>query len=123
VILADTSVWVDHLRRHNSDLAERLGAQVILGHPFVIGELACGNLRQRGSFLTMVRSLVHATRASDEEAFQLLERHQLWGKGIGWVDAHLLASALISHCRLWTLDQRLAEIAFEIGINKRQRAS
>lgn len=123
MILVDTSVWVDHLRRNNPDLVARLRAQLVLVHPFVVGELACGNLRQRTDFLRMLRSLPAATRASDDEASHLLEQHQLWGKGIGWVDAHLLASALLSRGRLWTLDQRLAEIAFDIEINARQRAS
>jgi predicted nucleic acid-binding protein len=116
VILVDTSVWVDHLRRGLPHLATRLQAGEVLIHPWVIGELACGHLRQRRQVLSLLQGLPTAVVASDEEALLLIERNQLMGRGIGYVDAHLLASARLSRCRLWTQDRRLAAVAGEQGL-------
>ena len=114
--LVDSSIWVEHLRRGNSRLAALLVGESVLIHPFVIGELACGMLNRREVFLADLKTLPRSIAAGEDEVLQLLEGRRLWGKGIGWVDAHLLASALLSGCRLWTLDRRLAEIAAAAGV-------
>ncbi len=116
MILVDTSVWVDHLRCGVPRLATRLQAGEVLIHPWVMGELACGNLRQRGQVLSLLEGLPAAVVASDEEVLLLIERDQLMGRGIGYVDVHLLASARLSRCRLWTQDRRLAALAGEQGL-------
>jgi len=86
-------------------------------HPFVTGELACGNLKDRASILTDLESLPPARVASNPEVRQLIEERKLWGKGLGWIDAHLLASALLSSCRFWTFDKRLGQAAAELGLS------
>jgi hypothetical protein len=88
---------------------------MVLAHPFVNGELACGNLSQRESLLADLAALPAAARATHAEVMRLVESRKLWGRGLGWVDA-LLASALISHCQLWTLDKRLGAAASELGL-------
>jgi hypothetical protein len=87
-----------------------------LTHAFVAGELACGNLRQRSFILEALQSLPSATAATHEEALRLLEDRALWGAGLGWIDVHLLAAALLSGCRLWTVDRRLARAAADAGV-------
>lgn len=113
MILVDTSVWVEHLRHGLPRLATHLQEGEVLIHPWVIGELACGNLRNRSQVLDLLQGLPAATVASDAEVLLLIERDRLMGRGIGYVDAHLLASARLSHCRLWTQDRRLAAVAQE----------
>ena len=117
MLLADTSVWVEHLRRGDPRLAVRLVEGIVLMHPFVSGELACGNLKHRASILSDLHALPAAKPASNGEVQQLIEDRRLWGRGLGWIDAHLLASALLSNCRLWTLDTRLARAAAELGLS------
>jgi len=108
MILADTSVWVDHFRSREETLAALLETNQVLMHSFVLGELACGNLRRRKQVLTLLDHLPRITVASNEEALLFIERHRLMGKGIGFVDAHLLtAVALECGARLWTRDRRL----------------
>ncbi|NIJ08131.1 hypothetical protein FHS31_001741 [Sphingomonas vulcanisoli] len=108
MILVDSSVWVDHLRSHDPALSGLLQRQQVLSHPFVIGELALGSLRQRDVILEALRGLPHAIVASDEEVHALIERRQLFGTGIGYVDAHLVAATLLTTgARLWTRDRRL----------------
>jgi predicted nucleic acid-binding protein len=116
VILVDTSVWVEHLRRGLPRLATLLQEGKVLIHPWVIGELACGNLSRRHQVLELLQGLPAATVASDAEVLLLIERKRLMGRGIGYVDVHLLASARLSHCRLWTQDRRLASVAQEQGL-------
>ena len=111
MILVDTSVWMDHLRRGVPRLVALLQEDAALIHPFVIGELACGNLRNRRQVLDLLHGLPAAKVASDSEVLMMIERHQLMGRGIGYVDAHLLAAARLAGCPLWTQDRRLAEIA------------
>ncbi|AFY27438.1 type II toxin-antitoxin system VapC family toxin [Cyanobium gracile] len=113
MILVDTSVWVDHLRCGLPRLATRLQDGEVLIHPWVIGEIACGNLRDRGQVLSLLQGLPAAVVASDEEVLLLIERDQLMGRGIGYVDVHLIASARLSRCHLWTQDRRLAAVAKE----------
>lgn len=86
-------------------------------HPFVSGELACGNLKSRVAILSDLHALPPAKLASHTEVLQLIEDRRLWGRGLGWVDAHLLASALLSHCGFRTLDKKLGEAAAELGLN------
>ena len=115
-ILADTTVWVDHWRRGNRALARQLAAGRVLVHPFVIGELSLGALHPRAPVLENLRPLHCARLAEPEEVDGLVERRRLLGRGIGWVDVHLLASALLEPCRLWTLDRRLALAAEHLGV-------
>ena len=120
MILVDTSVWVEHLRRGLPHLATLLQEGAVLIHPWVIGELACGNLRNRPQVLELLQGLPVAVVASDGEVLLLIERDRLLGRGIGYVDAHLLASARLSHCPLWTRDRRLAVAAEEQGLGARE---
>ena len=110
MILVDTSVWVDHLRSGNEGLVTLLSRDLVLTHPFVIGELACGAIRHRAMVLEHLSRLPRAASADDDEVMALVGTRRLFGRGIGWVDAHLLASALLSGARLMTLDQRLARL-------------
>jgi predicted nucleic acid-binding protein len=116
LILADTSVWIEHLRNGQPALVKLLELRQIFVHPSVIGELACGNLKNRRLLLEELANMPQAVLASDLEVMELLERRKLWGRGIGWTDLHLLASAFLTGCKLWTLDRRLAEIASELDI-------
>lgn len=119
MILADTSVWVDHIRRANAALITLLEAGEILTHPFVIGEVAMGNLPRRERFLDTMGKLRSALSATDQEAMSLMERERLYGKGIGFVDLHLLAATrLTPGATLWTRDRRLGEIAERLGVGE-----
>ncbi|MCC7049666.1 MAG: type II toxin-antitoxin system VapC family toxin [Alphaproteobacteria bacterium] len=118
MILVDTSVWIDHLRHGNAALAELLEAGQVLAHDFVIGELALGNLAGRDEVLALLRDLPAATAADADEVLAYIERHRLMGSGIGYVDAHLLASAALTPgARLWTRDSRLARVAARVGLS------
>ena len=116
MILVDTSVWVDHLRRTELELVRLLDNGEVMIHPFIIGELACGNLSNRNELLTLFRNLPQAVVASDEEVVTLIEQESLMGKGLGYVDMHLLASSMLSDCQLWTKDKRLVAVMKEIGV-------
>ena len=117
MILADTSVWVDHLRDGDDDLAALLVSGEVLIHPFVIGEIALGTLRRRELILRTLRDLPSATVATDEEVQRFIEEYRLFGLGIGYVDAHLLAAArLSSNASLWTRDKRLLRVARRLGM-------
>ena len=116
MILIDTSVWVDHLRASNKALAVLLDTGMVLTHPFVIGELALGNLRQREIVLNALADLPHARVATDAEVLHFIERHALFGRGIGYIDAHLLAAVqLTAGVELWTNDKRLHGVAVKLG--------
>jgi hypothetical protein len=116
VILTDTSVWIDHLRRGNARLEELLQTASVTCHPFIVGELACGTLRNRAEVLTLLGKLPAARVATHEETLVFLETHRLMGKGLGYVDLHLLAAAMMDRTPLWTLDRRLAGAAARLGI-------
>lgn len=117
MILPDTSVWIDHLRRGEPALRVALEDQQVLIHPFVVGELACGNLRRRDEVLELLARLPQAPVATEREAHELVERRALTGKGIGWIDVHLLAStALAAPAILWTHDKRLAAVARSLAL-------
>ena len=116
MILVDTSVWIDHLRRGNARLVDALEAEAVLCHPFVIGELACGSLKQRAEFLDLLNQLPQAQQASHAEAKTVIDARRLFGRGLGFTDVHLLASAMLDGATLFTLDQRLAHAARAVGV-------
>lgn len=117
MILVDTSVWIDHLRKGDTKLVKLLQDGSVLMHPFIIGEIACGSLSQRLMILNLLRDLPPALVAQDTEAMSFIDRHALHGRGIGYIDVHLLAStALTLGARLWTRDKRLHAIAVEKGL-------
>ncbi len=110
-MLVDTSVWVDHLRRRNATLVALLEQTQVWTHSFVVGELACGNLAQRDTVLSALNGLPHAPICRHDEALAFLESHRLMGRGLGWIDMHLLASAKLAKLGFWTLDTRLGAVA------------
>jgi predicted nucleic acid-binding protein len=117
MILADTSVWVDHLRAGDAGLRGSLEVGNVYIHTFIIGELACGQMKNRGAVIGLLRQLPTVPRATDDEALQFIETHSLMAKGIGYVDVHLLTSlALSTGVRLWTRDRRLASVAADLGL-------
>ena len=116
MILVDTSVWVDHFRRGNDRLRSLLDEEQVLGHRFVLGELACGNLGNRREILTLLASLPQAPLVGHDEVLGFLESAGLHGMGVGWIDIHLLASARIARSLIWTLDKRLSRTAGSLSI-------
>jgi predicted nucleic acid-binding protein len=117
MILVDTSVWVDHLRGGDEGLASLLDGGEVLSHPFVIGELALGHLRQRDLVVTSLQDLPKAQVATDDEVLRFIGERRLFGLGIGYVDAHLLAAALLTAgAALWTRDARLLGAARQLGL-------
>lgn len=118
MILVDTSVWVDHLRTGNEMLSRLLNAGMVLTHPFVIGELALGDLRQRALILSALSGLPRSNVATDEEALRFIDDHRLFGRGIGYIDVHLLAAVRLSaDAALWTHDKRLHGVAEPLGLS------
>ena len=117
MILADTSIWVDHLRIADAALTRLLDTGKVLTHPFVIGALALGNLRYRRRFLDIFNDLPRTAVASDWEVMQVIERHELFGLGIGYIDAHLLTAVRLTFdAALWTRDKRLLHAAGRLGV-------
>jgi predicted nucleic acid-binding protein len=117
VTLVDTSIWVDHIRAGNADLARLLDERGVLTHPLVIGEVVMGNLRDRRMFVHSMRRLPRATVATDEEVLGFVERHKLFGLGLSYADAHLLAALqLTPGANIWTRDRRLYEAAQGLGL-------
>jgi predicted nucleic acid-binding protein len=117
VILVDTSVWIEHLRSGDHNLVALLESNQVLMHPFVIGELACGNLRERSDVLRLFNDLPRAPVASQEEVLLFIESNALMGQGIGFIDAHLLsATALADRALIWTRDKRLQKIAIKLRL-------
>jgi predicted nucleic acid-binding protein len=114
-VLADTSVWIAHLRRSDPELVTLLRDARVLGHSAVVGELACGNLHRRVEFLSALQALPAATEATPAELLAFVERFALHGRGLGWIDVSLLASARLCGARLWTRDVALARAAGELG--------
>lgn len=112
-VLADTSAWVEYLRRGNSQMSHLLAAGDVVGHDHVIGELCLGGLR--GEKLAAVQALHHCHVASNEEVMHLIVERRLDGRGLGYVDSHLLAAALINRLQLWTMDKALQQVAHEFG--------
>ena len=116
MVLVDTSVWVAHLRRGHIGLEALLNEGHVVCHPFIIGELACGNLKNRSEILSLLQALPLATPAEHEEVMQFIGNYNLMGKGLGYIDMHLLASAILSGVPLWTLDRRLRQVSLKLGL-------
>ena len=124
MILVDTSVWIDHLRVADTKLAALLTRGTVGMHPMIIGELACGNLKNRTELLSLWRNLPCISAATDAEALYFIERHQLMGKGVGYIDIHLLAAVMLQgDALLWTRDKRLAALAVKLGLSFSEKAS
>jgi predicted nucleic acid-binding protein len=116
VILVDTSVWIDHLRQGDRQLAGLLEAGHVRVHPFVVGALACGNLRARAEVLGLLQALPPILVATDKEVLFFMDEQNLMGRGIGYVDVHLLASVRLGGALLWTRDKKLHAVAAELGM-------
>jgi predicted nucleic acid-binding protein len=116
VILVDTSVWIDHFREGRPDLVSLLNRSEVLIHPFVVGELACGNLLARATTIALLEQLPSVAVAAHVEVMAFIERRRLHGRGIGYIDVHLLASAAIDGARLWTNDRRLRAVAGKLDL-------
>ena len=112
IVLVDTSVWISHFREGNTRLEELLNERKVVCHPFVIGELACGNLKHREEILSLLKALPSAVLAQHDEVLYFIEEKRMMGKGLGYIDVHLLSSALLSGVSLWALDQTL-QTAFD----------
>jgi hypothetical protein len=120
LILIDTSVWVDHLHRGDEGVAALLEQGLVVMHPFVLGELACGALRRRNETLATLGALPEATTATHEEALAVIETFKLMGRGLGYIDVHLLASARIAGDVVWSRDKSLDPAAVELRVGFRQ---
>lgn len=115
-MLVDTSVWINHLRRGDSRLASCLDRGEVESHPFVVGELACGTLKRRDEILSLLSALPVVVEADHDEVLALVHARRLSGRGLGWVDVHLLASAVLTGTTLWTLDKQLAGQAKRLAV-------
>ncbi len=116
MILVDTSVWIEHFKKNDPRLTNLLEENSVLVHPFVVGELACGNLGNRNEILTLLRNLPEITTVSDEEVLYFINRQKLFGKGLGYIDVHLIASCTIENVRLYTFDKKLNQVAEKLQL-------
>ena len=116
MILVDTSIWINHLRTPSKLLGQLLDLEQVLIHPFIVGELACGNLANRKEIIALLHSLPLAPKADDDEILFFVERHKLMGRGLSLVDVHLLAATMIGGASLWTADHKLQLVARNLGI-------
>ncbi len=116
MMIVDTSVWVNHLRAGNPRLASFLQKGLVLTHSHIIGELACGMLKNRSEILALLQTLPQAQIAEDHEVLHFLESQRLYGLGLGWVDSHLLASSQLTGCGLWTMDTALQTAAIKLHL-------
>jgi predicted nucleic acid-binding protein len=114
MVLVDTSVWVEHFRSGTIGLEALLNDGHVVCHPFIIGELACGNLKNRTEIISLLLDLPMASRADDDEVIQFIEDHKLMGKGLGYIDIHLLMSAMLTRIPLWTVNKRLHEVSLTL---------
>ena len=117
MILVDTSVWIDHLRTNEPTLVTLLDKSEVVVHPFVIGEIACGNLKNRSEILALLHALPEAPDVDNDEMLFFIDRHKLSGRGLGLIDMHLLASCCLASHVLWTKDKRLRAAAKELSIS------
>jgi predicted nucleic acid-binding protein len=117
MVLVDTSVWVSHLRAGNAELANLLNDGRVLCHPLIVGELACGNLKDRAVILSFLQLLPMGIEAEHEEVLAFIENNRLMGKGLGYVDVHLITSCLLTGVSVWTLDKKMAQAADNLNIN------
>ena len=116
MVLVDTSVWVRHLREGDSDLEQLLDSGEVMCHPYIVGELACGKLKNRREVLSLLQLLPPATPAKHEEVLQFIEQNHLMGKGLGYIDVHLSASAVLTGVPMWSYDKKLNEANEGLGI-------
>jgi predicted nucleic acid-binding protein len=116
MVLVDTSVWVAHFRRGDIGLEPLLNDGRVVCHPFIVGELACGNLKNRSGILSLLQALPMATPAEHEEVMRFIEDHNLMGKGLGYIDMHLLASAILIRVPIWTLDRPLKQVSSRLAL-------
>jgi predicted nucleic acid-binding protein len=116
MVLVDTSIWIDHLRSGNTKLTELLNDGEAAIHPFIIGELACGNLKNRKEIISLLHALPHIDKADDDEVLFFIEKHKLMGLGVGLIDLHLLASCKLGDVKLLTKDKRLWEAADPLNL-------
>ncbi len=117
MVLVDTSVWIDHLRKNEQHLQFLLLEGEVVCHSFVIGELVCGNLKNRKEIISLLQALPNTPQIDFDEYLYFVEKHKLYGKGIGLIDIHLLASAKLAQVKLWTFDKRLKSASIELGLN------
>lgn len=117
MVLVDTSVWVSHLRDGNSRLQKFLEDCRVVTHPFIIGELACGNINNRAEIISLMQSLPPLDVIEHEELLLFIEHNQMMGKGLGFVDVHLVASALLAGIPLWTHDKKLKQACSRLRID------
>jgi len=117
MILVDTNVWVNHFRKTNHELVEHLNNGSVACHPFILGELACGNLANRAEILMLLQALPSTPNVEPDEILYFIDKNSLMGRGLGYVDVHLLASVILGNDVLWTADRRLREAAAELGIS------
>jgi len=123
MVLVDTSVWVEHFRKGNAHLRKLLNDGEVVCHPFIIGELACGRLQNRSEILDLLEALTVVEVAEHEEALHLVAKHELQFSELGWIDIHLLSSALLNRCNLFTLDKKLRSAAKILRIKTQATAS
>lgn len=117
MVLVDTSVWVSHLREGNASLAKLLNDGYVTCHLFIIGEIACGNLKNRSEILSLLQALPMTIQAEHEEVLQFIENNQLMGKGLGYIDIHLITSAILAGISIWTLDKKLNKVSESLGLS------
>ncbi|NOX65936.1 MAG: PIN domain-containing protein [Chlorobi bacterium] len=117
MVLVDTSVWIDHLRNSNKELSALLLNGTIVMHEFILGELAIGNIKNRKEIIELLQNILYVPKVTIDEYLFFINKNRLFGKGIGFVDIHLLASAKLSGIPIWTLDKRLKEVASILGIS------
>ncbi len=115
-VLVDTSIWVEHLRHGHPQLAALLLDGEVVTHPFVIGELACGNIKNRSEILTLLKTLPTTILAEDDEVFRFIEAYRLMGLGLGYIDIHLLTSSKLSAILVWTTDKILHDVANKLKL-------
>lgn len=116
LILVDTSVWIRHLREGDNDLALLLENGLVACHPFIIGELACGGIKNRYEIINLLNDLPSVFQLEHDEIMEFIDNRKIMNQGIGYVDAHILGSAIVSETRLWTLDKSLRKIAEKLSI-------
>jgi predicted nucleic acid-binding protein len=116
MVLVDTSVWVEHFRSGNIGLEKLLNEGSVVCHQFIVGELACGNLSNRYEILSLLQALPLANHAEDEEVMHFIENYSLMGKGLGYIDVHLIASAMLTKVPIWTLDKKLKEVSSKLEL-------
>ncbi len=120
MVLVDTSVWVEHFRYGNIGLENQLNEGDVVCHQFIVGELACVNLSNRAEILSLLQELPFAKHAEHEEIMHSIENYKLMGKGLGYIDMHLIASAILSKVPIWTLDKKLKEVSSRLGLDYQQ---